>query len=466
MSDCRNFEFSEPVLEQVRNIPIDEVRPSPENDELYRPVREDDPDVQALAKSVRMHGIREPLVVSSDGYIISGHRRYCAGRLAGLTLVPVRFDPILRSADPDGFLVLLREHNRQRSKSFDETLREACISMSPDDAHRNLMAHREERAKVDVTPIKLHAKMKRCRISAAKLPLLRSIQGVLEELRPYWPVSVRSVHYNLLNNPPLKHASKPQSLYINDMSSYRALIDVCARGRVFGEIPFEAIEDETRPVTIWNVHPDTGSFLQCQMDEFLTGYWRDLLISQPNHIEVLIEKNTVATFLRNVAARYRVPITSMRGQSSLSPKHGIVERFEASGKERLILLVMSDFDPAGEAIAHSVAKSIEGDFQIPATVVKAGLTFEQVKELNLQTDVEAKSKDPNYKRFVAQYGTGVFELEAVPPATLQSMLAEHLDAVLDTEAFNRELDAEREDARQIVATREQVRSLLKGAWLR
>ena len=75
------------------------------------------------------------------------------------------------------------------------------------------------------------------------------------------------------------------------------------RLRLDGSIPFEAIVDETRPVVIWNTHRHVGTFIKKQTDDFLCGYWRDLLQSQPNHVEILVEKNTVASALRDVAAK-------------------------------------------------------------------------------------------------------------------------------------------------------------------
>jgi hypothetical protein len=37
----------------------------------------------------------------------------------------------------------------------------------------------------------------------------------------YWPLTVRQVHYLLLNDPPLRHDKKPGSVYVNDKASYK-----------------------------------------------------------------------------------------------------------------------------------------------------------------------------------------------------------------------------------------------------
>ena len=94
--------------------------PAEENESIYRPVNPDDPEVVALAKSIREYGVQEPLVITEDGYIVSGHRRFVAAKLAGLEEAPCRVLPIRRHDDPNKFVRLLAEYNRQRVKTRDE----------------------------------------------------------------------------------------------------------------------------------------------------------------------------------------------------------------------------------------------------------------------------------------------------------------------------------------------------------
>jgi hypothetical protein len=133
---------------------LNEVRPSPENDRLYRPIR-DDAEIVALADSIRRLGVREPIVITADGWILSGHRRHAAARLAGLETIPCRVEPIRREDDPDGFVVLLREHNRQRDKSLDEKLREEMVTVDPGEAYTSLIEFRREKSQVDLPPIEI-----------------------------------------------------------------------------------------------------------------------------------------------------------------------------------------------------------------------------------------------------------------------------------------------------------------------
>jgi hypothetical protein len=440
---------------------ISSIYPSPENTRLYRAVDPADPEIVELAESIRERGVLEPLVITADNFIVSGHRRHAAARIAGLDVVPCRRVNVCRAADPDGFLRLLAEHNRQRIKTRAEALREELIEINPDDAHEALTSYRRAQAAVDMAPLGIQGKKRRAKISAAKRPFLDAAMAAINERRAFWPLSDRQVHYALLNCPPLIHAGKPKSRYANNARSYKALTDILTRARIDGLIPFAAIADETRPVVLWPVHQDSRGFIRYEMTQFLRGYWRDLLQSQPSHIELLGEKNTVASILREVAADYCIPLTTGRGYCSLPPRYEMAQRFRRSGKDRLILLVVSDFDPEGEDIAHSMARSLRDDFGIDAIhPIKVALTAEQVRARNLPPNTDAKKDSSRYRKFVRQHGESVYELEALPPAELQQIVREAIEGVIDRAAYAAEIEAEKADAAFLEGVRRTVHGTL------
>ena len=433
------------------------VLPSPENDQLYRPVRPDDPEIQALAESIRDRGLLEPIVVTSDGRIVSGHRRYAACKIAGLRTVLCRVLSIHSVDDPDEFVRLLREYNRQREKTLAEKVREEVVSADPDEAYRRLVEHRKAKSQVDVAPITLNAAKRRSTISPAKQPMLDAAMEVFWNRYSFLPLTVRTVHYALLNDPPLRHASKPDSTYKNDVRSYKDLDDLLTRARCDGTLPMEWVRDDTRPVTTWSVHDDPRTFIREQIDGFLKGYYRNLMASQPNHVEVLGEKNTVDPILRSVVSDYCIPMTTGRGYSSLPPRNALAQRYWESGKDKLVMLIVSDFDPDGEVICESFARSMRDDFAIgDVHAIKVALRHDQVIARNLPPSMEAKTSSSQYKKFAAKYGTQAYELEALEPADLQQILRDAIDAVIDRDAFNAEVDAERQDSVQLDVLRANV----------
>ena len=442
----------------VLHRPLDSLKPSPENDRLYQPIDPTDKGFQTLVTSVRKHGVKEPILVTEDGWIISGHRRYAAARAARIETVPCQIEPIFKDADHDRFMLLLRECNLQRVKTRGEKLREEIASASPEEAYRTLLDYREETADVgDFNSIEIRDEKRRCAISKAKEPFLDAIIKIIGESKRFWPLSDRRIHYALLNDPPLIHASKPSSVYNNTQQSYRSLVDLLTRARIAGRVSMLAIADETRPVMRWNTHACTQSFLRDEMLGFLKGYRRNLMQSQPNHIEIVGEKNTIAPIIKPVAAKFCIPLTISRGFSSLPPRFEIARRYSRSGKEKLRLIVVSDFDPDGEEIAHSLARSLRDDFGIRnIDAVKAGLTSNQIKKFKLPPNMQAKRTSTNYRRFAARHGDDVYELEALPPETLQDELRQTIDQVIDIDALNGEIDEERKDAIFLTGIREVV----------
>ena len=67
------------------------------------------------------------------------------------------------------------------------------------------------------------------------------------------------------------------------------------------------IQDETRPVILWNICQNVQGYLRGEIENFAAGYTRDLLQSQPNHIELVGEKITVESIIRPVAMRLLHP---------------------------------------------------------------------------------------------------------------------------------------------------------------
>lgn len=209
-------------------------------------------------------------------------------------------DSVRREEDLDKFLELLREYNRQREKSFDERLREEIISADPDEAYFALTQQREEAARVNVAPMKMR-KRTRARISERQQEMLDAVLRVIDELQEYLPIGERQIHYNLLRDPPRRN-TKSGLPYENSKNSSSDLSDLITRARADGIISWDIISDETRPIITWNVHRDARTFIRESIDGFLKGFYRDLMASQPNHTEILVEKNTVLSIVRPVAS--------------------------------------------------------------------------------------------------------------------------------------------------------------------
>ncbi len=446
------------------------LHPSPENEQLYRKVS-DDPDLPALAESIDKNGLHAPPIVTRDGFVVSGHRRLAALRLLGRVWVEcIVLEVTRRDLSTNEFLALLRDHNHQRDKSAAEQVREKLIDATPGEAwnqvrqHRMASRHQDTRNGFD--GITIRGDTKRHKISAAKTEHVYYLKKVvLEERRDYWPISARSAHYPLLNHRFLRNTEKGKA-YANDDPSYKATTNLLVRLRLNGEIPWEAITDETRPVVSFNPYRDVRTFVEKDLDDLFCGYWRDRLQTQPNHVEVLCEKNTILHMVERVTSDYQLPTSSARGYDSISALRALYCRFRQSKRDRLIIIALCDFDPEGEDIPNVVARTMRDDFGVPehkVTVIKAGVTQEQIDKYQLPPLNKAKKTSSRHKGFVSRNGSDLaYELEALNPEDMLRDLRATIEGVLDLELFQAEVEREEEEADALVAYRETALERLRG----
>ncbi len=446
-----------PKKSDKSNFPVTQVKIARQNDLLYEPFGVANVDDAALVVSIHELGIQEPLALSTDGYLLSGHRRFAAAKYLGLETVPVRFvDTVFAYLTDTEKLAVLRSHNQQREKTPGEKIREQLLGIDPDAAYDELRRRRVSQQLDSVeSNVELGVVKKRARITTVQF--LNAVQEVITENKEYWPLTVRRVHYLLLNDPPLRHDKKPGSRYENDRSSYQALTNLLIRARLGRVVSMTAIEDTTRPIQLGGGFSTFEEFVGQESENFLMGYSRNLMQGQPHHVEIMLEKNALRSIIEKVARDYCIPVTTGRGFSSLSPRNALYARLKHSGKGKLILLMLTDFDPDGEQIAASFARSMRDDFGCTDIhAVKVALTAEDVKDNNLPSDLDAKPSSPNYAKFIKKYGTKAVELDAAPVKLLQQKLRDAIESVIDIDEFNAQIDLEKEDAANVEAHRRTV----------
>ncbi len=443
----------------ISQISVAEIRVASENDLLYSRFAIANDDDYQLFQSIKSHGIAEPLVLSADGFLLSGHRRLAAAKYAGLAEVPARIlDIRFLVQSPDEKLKLLQRFNTQREKTFEESVRERLVNIDSTKAHADLSRQRIARLLADL-PIEKNIVMsgRKKRSVIKTIQFQEAVKKIMFENKSYWPLTDRRIHYLLLNLPPLRHDAKPESTYANDKPSYKALTNLLVRARLVGEIPMNCIEDPTRIINISAGYDSAAEFVENEVRNFLTGFSRNLMIGQESHVEVILEKAALRSVIHEITAEYSVPLTTSRGYCSLGPRNAVARRYLQSGKRRLILLFLTDFDPDGEAIAESFVASMRSDFGIKnLEASKILLTEQDIEEHDLPVTLDAKESSPQFKKFAAKFGTKAVELDAAPVDLIQSKLRKAIERVIDIEVFNAQLEREQEDAHFIAAQREAI----------
>ena len=110
----------------VEWVPINSVKESPENSDIYGDIA-DDEQMENLIKSIDKRGLEEPILTSADRFILSGHRRRFACEKLGYTHVPVRVRGNVRRKGNSEYHRELIEYNPQRIKTVGTLLKEAPL---------------------------------------------------------------------------------------------------------------------------------------------------------------------------------------------------------------------------------------------------------------------------------------------------------------------------------------------------
>ncbi|HEY8438309.1 MAG TPA: ParB/RepB/Spo0J family partition protein [Candidatus Limnocylindrales bacterium] len=131
----------------ITEIPIDRVQPNPR-----QPRQRFEPeDLEALAASIREHGILQPILVTEtlDGYqLVAGERRLRAAQLAGLERVPA---VIRQLADRDQLEVALVENLQRADLGAIETAHAYRSLVTEFELSHDEIARRVGRAKSTIT---------------------------------------------------------------------------------------------------------------------------------------------------------------------------------------------------------------------------------------------------------------------------------------------------------------------------
>jgi hypothetical protein len=442
-------------------VPIGRLKPSPENEEIYGPINfQTDPALQLIVDSIERLGLEEPLIVTADNYILSGHRRFFVLKHLGWTHVPVRFVKVRRDESTD-YHRLLAQYNPQRVKSVAALLSEEFLKSETNLSDEDFRARNYQKGETQAEFITVEGSKWIESIGKRQEEFLAAAVEVINQLEKFWPLTLRQVHYKLLNNPPLTQVTKARNerwRYRNDEASYAKLGKLLVSARYLGHVPLTALDDPTRisqeyQFGTWD---SPAQFIRDETYGFLSGYQRHRLEGQRHHVELLIEKNTLLNIVKPVADKFMLPYNVNRGYGNPSLWRKMETRWHKRGDKRFILLTISDHDPEGFDLIDDATRSLRDLHYVPVEVVRVGLTMQQIEQQGAPPSF-AKETSTRFEQYVQRTGSEeCWEVEAIDPEFLQSELHEAVLSVLDVEQLNAVQQRQAIEQAQVAAIRRRL----------
>ena len=274
------------------------------------------------------------------------------------------------------------------------------------------------------------------------LQLLEQVKEIIESYD--FALTLRQIYYQLV----------AKQIVPNQQKYYMKLSRLCVIGRDEGILREDAFADRLRQVD----KPDSYFDLRDFMDAVKEAYRKDKWANQDAYIEVWTEKDALRSVLSEITYPYDVNLMVVRGQVSRTAIHESCERFGQRIDRDCHLYYAGDFDPSGLSIYRSLVERIKshgGDF---ITFERIALTPEQIEEYNLPSD-PGKQTDPNYKRFVSEYGDQVVELDSLPPDVLRDVVEGRIRQHIDRGLFIQVQETENEELARLQSFAEQVREI-------
>ena len=279
-------------------------------------------------------------------------------------------------------------------------------------------------------------KFKSWKPSAESSEIIIHITTILEEYRNQgYNLTLRQLYYQLVS----------RDIIPNTVGDYNRIGNIVSNGRMAGMIDWDMIEDRVRIPEIRTHWDSPREILEVAKNTYYKSRWE----TQQFYIEVWCEKDAISNIIIPVCREYDVPFMANRGYSSQSAMYEAAQRINThldQGKS-IRIIYLGDHDPSGIDMTRDIDDRLGlftrcgsplGDVQ------RIALNRDQIDEFNPPKN-PAKITDSRYEKYVEVYGESSWELDALNPRTLDSLVREAITAYIDEEEWEK---IEQEEAEQ------------------
>jgi hypothetical protein len=265
------------------------------------------------------------------------------------------------------------------------------------------------------------------RFNAASLKTVKLVNAILAEYSGQgYRLSLRQLYYQLV----------ARGYIENSIKSYKRTGDLVSNARLAGLIDWGMIEDRGRE-SVMNPHWDSpASIVRAAAQSFRIDHWE----GQPCYVEVMVEKDALSGILEPVCRRLDIRFTANKGYSSSSAMYEASKRIAVAAireRKEVHLFYLGDHDPSGIDMTRDIKERLAlftyGEVGIDT--VRLALNYDQVEQWQ-PPENPAKEKDSRYQVYVEQFGESSYELDAVEPATLASLVEEAVRDLIDQETWD------------------------------
>jgi hypothetical protein len=271
--------------------------------------------------------------------------------------------------------------------------------------------------------------------------LLEIVDGVIVSYqRQGYTLTVRQLYYQLVAGDHIP----------NNERSYKSTIGLLDNARLAGLLDWNAIVDRTR-----NAYRTDGADTSPEdaIRATAAGYEIAKWSTQPNHVEVWVEKEALSDVIAQAARQVGIIYFACKGYASQSAMYEAGQRFRnygRAGKDNH-LIYLGDHDPSGIDMTRDVTDRLQMFAGAYAPEVhRVALNMAQVEAYNPPPNF-AKVTDSRFAAYQERYGDESWELDALNPATLTGLITDIAEELRDDELWDAAVEREGTERDQLQA---------------
>lgn len=273
---------------------------------------------------------------------------------------------------------------------------------------------------------------------AATLTLIETANQIVNEYAAQgFDLTLRQLYYQFV----------ARGLLPNTDKQYKRLGSAVSDARLAGLIDWNRIVDRTRTVRGLAHWRSPSEIVEACAEQYRIDKWT----LQPVRPEVWIEKDALVGVLVDVCNALDISYFSCRGYTSQSAMWRAAQRligYEARGQETVVFH-LGDHDPSGIDMTRDIRDRL-ALFGSSARVERIALNMDQVRRYSPPPN-PAKLTDSRASDYVAEYGHESWELDALEPATITSLIRSSVENVRDASAWLEAVEDERTQRAELQA---------------
>lgn len=251
----------------------------------------------------------------------------------------------------------------------------------------------------------------------AALATIESANNIIGEYqRAGYTLTLRQLYYQFVS----------RDLIENTVQSYKRIGEIICDARLAGLIDWDAIEDRTRNLSRLSTWDDPADIIGACARQFRLEVWA----SQPNRVEVWIEKEALAGVFERACNEFDVPFFCCRGYTSASEVWSAAMRFKGfiNNGQKVVILHFGDHDPSGMDMSRDIESRLDM-FGVSVEFRRLALNMDQIRQY-VPPPNPAKKSDSRFKLYRDTYGDESWELDALEPRVLADLVKQEVKNII------------------------------------